>query len=197
MNRWSLAFVMIGTVLAGGVWAQAPSPGSDRSGGESQPGAGSPGENGATDPAQRIDKAIQAYECRADQELSQTRTEIARLRKELNEYSELQYDLAISLAELQAVLRVQSALGNGADGDGTPAGPATASPTATQERQRLRTLELARELRQVQENLRSLVQQKKGETDQLVAQLRNLRTQQRQTSSREGQPQPARPSRDD
>jgi hypothetical protein len=187
MSRWSLAFVMVGTVLVCGVAAQSAAPGSDGGNGGSQPGAAAPGGDPAADPAQRIDKAIQAYESRADQELSQIRAEIDKHRKELFELSELQFDMAIALAELQAAIRVQASLDSARDGEGAPAGSA-ASPTA-EERQRLRAIELARELRPVQESLRSVVQQKKGETEQLVIQLRRLRASQRQTQAGEGQAQ--------
>jgi hypothetical protein len=148
-----------------------------------------------TNPSKRIDKAIEAYERRADSELEQVRKEILKSRRELSELNDLQYDLAISLAELQAELRVMVVRDRATDGDGNPVSPGQS--TSTEERQRLRAIELARELRQVQETLRSLVQQKRSETDQLVLQLRNLRSQQRQLASQRAPgATPDKPSRD-
>jgi len=107
--------------------------------------------------------------------------------------------MAISLAELQAELKAQAAANQIPEDSSNGPASGSSSTTAAQERQRLRAIELARELRQVQESLRSLVQQKRGETDQLVLQLRNLRAQQRQAAAaeRERNAQANKPSQDD
>jgi hypothetical protein len=196
MTRSLLVLMTVGTGLAWSVWT---SPIVRAAGQPEKPAPSTSAQardDEETDPTKRIDKAIAAYERRADQELELTRKEITRLRKELGELSELQYDLAVSLAELQAEIRVMASLDRTTDGDGNPIAPPQSAASA-EERQRLRCIELARELRQVQENLRGLVQQKRGETDQLVIQLRNLRAQQRLVASPRAPAAPAdRPSRD-
>jgi hypothetical protein len=134
-------------------------------------------------PARRIDQAILAYESRADQELDQTRKDIARLQKELGDMVELQFGLAISLAELQAEMRVQAATAAAADLSAESAGSGASAANQADEQRRLRTLELSRELRAVMENLRGVVSQKRNETDQLIVQLRNLRAEQRRMAA--------------
>jgi len=194
MNRRLLASMLVGLGLTWGAYALAPAFGDDKADKQTKAGSSEKAGDADQDPAKRIDKAIQSYESRAEQELDQTRKEIVRLRKELTELVELQNDMAISLAELQAEQRIQaaddaaSAGGNGrADSE---------SSNNDKERQRLRDLELNRELRQVQDSLRSVVQQKRNETDQLVAQLRNIRAQQRQVAAEREKNKPTDPSKD-
>src|SRR5262249_43644787 len=105
-------------------------------------------------------------------------------------------DMVISLAELQAEMRAQAATANQAEGDGHESG--ASSSNQDQERRRLRAIELTRELRAVQDNLRGLVSQKRNEVDQLVAQLRNFRAQQRQAAAdrERNKQQPNRPNQD-
>jgi len=178
MSRWLLASMLFGTGFTWVAFALAPAVGADK---ETQASSSRNREEGDDDPAKRIDRSIQSYESRADQELDQTRKEISRLRKELTELVELQNDMAISLAELQAELRVQAAARSGDDdNDGSRS---EKSSNGDDDRKRLRAMELNRELRQVQENLRSLVLQKRNDTDQLVSQLRDIRAQQRQAAA--------------
>jgi hypothetical protein len=199
MRRAILAFMMAGTGLLAGSLATTHALASDKPNqaeAPSTPSASPRSENSELDPAQRIDKAIAAYELRSDQDLDLIRREIARQRKELTELSDLQIDLAVSLAELQAEIRVLATSRGAVSGDDSPSAAAAATNTP-QERQRLRAIELARELRNVQESLRALVQQKRNETDQVVIQLRNLRAQQRQMTADAGRSaQAEKPSRD-
>jgi hypothetical protein len=187
MSRWTLASIIVGTGIACGALALAPAVAQDKADKETQSKSSQDRDSGQGDPEKRVDKAIESYEGRVDQDLEQARKDIDRLHKELSELGELQFTLAISLAELQAEMRAQSASDRG-EGGGTAASSEGSdsekkSSSEDQARHRLRTIELTRELRQVQENLRSLVQQRRNETDQFVAQLRNLRTQQRQAAS--------------
>jgi hypothetical protein len=183
MSRWSIASILVGAGLvfglSGRTTALADEKGAKEA--EARPSqAQAQAQAGDDDPEKRVDKAIEKYESKADEDLEQTRKEIARSQKELSELFELNFSMAVSLAELQAELRVQSADNNAGGGDDSDSGKAKA---AAQERQRIRTLELTRELRQVNDALRSMVQQKRNETDQFVAQLRALRAQQRQLAS--------------
>jgi hypothetical protein len=195
MNRLGFAFVFVAAGLA---WTAI-----DRSSvlaaGKELQGGTAPGQSDEG-PAKRIDEAIQAYENRANQELEQTRSEIARLQKELGEMVELQFNLVVSVAELQAEMRVQQmAAESGANDEGQAPGTGSSAAKRDEERRRLRAIELNRELRGVLENLRNVVSQKRNETDQLVLQLRNLRAQQRQMAAAEAerkkqQPAPAPPA---
>ncbi len=194
MNRWLLALLIVALAFPVRLFDPDSVRAADK---DAPPGAPQDRRDAEDDPAGRIDKAILEYETRADQDLRQIRKEITQLRTELGQLSELQYDLAVSLAELQAELKVQAASNPIPDNSGN--GPASGSSAATtaQERQRIRAIELARELRQVQDSLRNLVQQKRGETDQLVLSLRNLRAQQRQAAAeRERNAQASKPIRD-
>jgi hypothetical protein len=182
MRRWSLASMIVGTGLACGAFALAPAAAEDKGTKESQ-ASSSRDREGEEGPEKRIDKAIEKYESRAEQDLEQTRKDVDGLKKELGELVDLQFAMSISLAELQAEMRAQAAVVEGATGGNADSDSGKSSGTADQERRRLRAVELTRELRQVQENLRNVVQQKRNETDQLVAQLRNLRAQQRQMAS--------------
>jgi HD superfamily phosphodiesterase len=199
MSRWSFASMIVGMGLTLGAFAPAhatASDKSDKSDKEAQPKA-SQGREAGEEPEKRVDKAIQTYESRADQELEQTRKDIDRLQKELAELVELQFSMAVSLAELQAEMRADAAVDNGAAGVGSYGNDSEKASTADQARQRRRTVELTRELRQVQDNLRAVVQQKRNETDQFVAQMRVLRAQQRQAASeRERNKQAANQSKD-
>jgi hypothetical protein len=197
MIRWMHALLLTGVGATLGFLATASAQPADKPETPAKPGAAQTHEEGDVDPGRRIDKAIAAYENRADQELDQVRKEITRLRKELSDLSELQNDLAMSLAEIQAEIRVLAATRPQGGGDDAGPGSASASAISPQERQRLRCTELARELRQVQENLRALVQQKRTETDQVVIQLRSLRGQQRQMTAAAAQSaQVEKPSKD-
>jgi len=204
MSRWTLASIIVGTGIACGALALAPAVAQDKSDKETQAKSSRDREAGAEDPEKRVDKAIESYEGRVDQDLEQTRKDIDRLHKELSELVELQFSLAISMAELQAEMRAQEAIdrGEGKAADSSNSSDSSdsekKSSTADHGRRRQRTIELTRELRQVQENLRSLVQQKRNETDQFIAQLRNLRTQQRQIASERerNNKQSANPSKD-
>jgi len=198
MSRWIHTILMTGAVAALGALTSVTALAADKPEPPAQPSAPQGREAGETDPARRIDKAIAAYESRADQELDQIRKDVTRLRKELSELGDLQIDLTLSLAELQAEIRVLATPRSAAGGDDSSPGSSATPTSSTQERQRLRCLELARELRQVQETLRTLVQQKRNETDQVIIQLRNLRTQQRQMTTEAAQnAQAAKPSQDE
>ena len=182
MRRLGFAFVVVAAGLA---WAAIDRSSVRAAGKELQGGAGS--EEG---PAKRIDEAIQAYENRANQELEHTRSEITRLQKELGELVELQFSLGISVAELQAEMRAQQLVeeneANG-QGQGQGSGGGNSASKRDEDRRRLRAIELNRELRGVLENLRNVATQKRNEIDQLVIQLRNLRTQQRQMAADEAE----------
>jgi len=181
MSRWWFASMVVGTGLAWSVLAWAPTRAQDK---PPPAPAGAPAERSdAVEGAEkRIDKAIQKFESRADQELDQSRKELDQMRQELRDLNELQFDLEISMAELQAELAVKKAHRHDTDGGGPRSGSEPSS-AAEQERQRTRVIELGRELRRVKENLRGVVQQKKDETEQQVLQLRNLRAQLRQSES--------------
>ena len=129
---------------------------------------------------QKIDKTIQAYQNRSVQDLEQTRKDLDRMRKELRELVEVRFDMAIAAAELvrngehwafpgpsppPPVTRAPPGSrprcpregpadsGCGRDEPGTPAGPGNpphGDPAV------------------------------RNQTDQLVAQLRELRAEQRQ-----------------
>jgi len=196
MSRWLLGSLIVGTGLVCGVSAMTPLRAQDKQDKQEKASPSRARDEGEADPAKRIDKALQTYESRADQELDQTRKEIARLRKELGELSELQYDMVISLAELQAEMRAQAALeAEAARSDESPGSGKSASD-GDAGRQRLRALELTRELRQVQDSLRGVVQQKRNEVDQIVAQLRDARAMQRQKAERDRNSQAENPSKD-
>jgi chromosome segregation ATPase len=167
MRRWLLASTIVATGLACILSTPTAASASE--------GTSQDRNEGTESPAKRIDRAIELYQSRSEQDLEQTRKEIAALRKELGELVGLQFDMAVSLAEMQAELRAQAA-------DVNP-GPEKASSAEDQERKRMHAMELDRELRQVKDHLRAAVQQRRSEVDQLVSQLRNLRTQQRKMES--------------
>jgi hypothetical protein len=197
MSRFLLASAVVGMGLACGALALAPALAAAQQTRGSRTGSSQDRDDGREDPAKKIDRAIESYESRASQDLDQTRKDIDRMRKELGDLVELQLDLAISLAELQAELRAQMVSVDTAGGDGDSSSSGQPSSSTLQERQRVRAMELGRELRQVQDSLRNLVAQKRGETDQLVAQLRNLRAEQRRMESeREKSKQTTDPSKD-
>jgi hypothetical protein len=183
MSRWLLASMIVGAGLVGSAFAPASAPAANKDEKSAQEGASRSRDNDAEGPEKRIDKAILDYQNRADQELDQTRKDIDRLKKELTELAELQFNMAISLAELQAEMRAQASSVTETDSGAGSSGSGQGSTPAEQERQRQRVLELNRELRQVRDNLGNVVQQKRNETEQLVIQLRNLRAQQRQAKA--------------
>jgi hypothetical protein len=196
MNRWLLPSMIVAAGIAVYFAGGSPALAADKDPqANSTPAKG----EGEESPTKRIDRAIQTYESRAESELEHTRKEIDRMRKELGEMMELQIEMAISLAELQAELRVAAATTN-LEGGNDSSSSGSAASSAEQEQRRLCALELTRELRAVLDNLRGLVAQKRNETDQLVIQLRNLRVQQRQFAAereaRKQQPQGAGPSKD-
>jgi hypothetical protein len=189
MNRLGFAPVFVAAGLAWAALEGSPV----LAAGQEKPDAPAPGRDDEG-PGKRIDKAIQAYENRADRELEQTRTDIARLQKELTEIVELQFGLVINVAELQAELKVQQMAA--AQGGDAPDSPSSSSKN-DDDRRRQRAVELNRELRAVLENLRGVVTQKRNETDQLIIQLRTLRAQQRQMDAdAERAKQPVKPSQD-
>jgi len=197
MNHWLMRTSLVGIGLICSAFTLIPALAADNQNQDRAANAADNRPEGGDSPAARIDQAIQSFMSRTDQDLDQNRKEIARLRKEWTELSELQIDMAIALAELQAEVRVNQAQEETADPGSTSPNSSEARPNAEQERKRLRNLELSRELRQVQENLRSVVQQKRGETEQLVVQLRNLRAQQRQMAAERAQSKSAtNPSKD-
>jgi hypothetical protein len=175
--------MIVGTGLAFVTSAAAPAFASEGREKEPQAGSSQNRDEGAESPSKRIDKAIEDYESRSEQGLDQTRKEISRLRKELGELVELQFDLTLSLAEMRAEMRAPASDAGARAGNGGKPGSGQAPSPEEQERKRLRALELDRELRAVQEGLRAVVQQKRAETDQLISQVRNLRAQQRQIES--------------
>jgi hypothetical protein len=180
--------MIVGTSFASGVLDAVPALAAEQEKDATKSGPRDRSDS-ESDPAKRIDRAIQEYEGRADQELSQIRKQITQLRAELGELCDLQCDMAVSLAELQAEMRVQAVT--------SPDSETSAAGASGQDRQRMRSIELAREFRQVQDSLRSIVQQKRSETDQLVLQLRNLRAQQRQAmADRERNAHAPKPSQD-
>src|SRR5262249_17953235 len=114
----------------------------------------------------------------------QTRKDIQRLQKELGEMVELQFGLIVSLAELQAEMKVQqSVAADEAEARASSEADRAGGSRRDGERRRLRPLALDHELRGVMENLRAMAAQKRNETDQLVVQLRSLRAQQRQMAA--------------
>ena len=183
MNRRWLAALLIGTGLACGAWALAPALAQDKE--NKKPESGSSRaqdqDNGADDSAQKIDKTIQAYQNRSVQDLEQTRKDLDRMRKELRELVEVRFDMAIAAAELRAETGNTGLPGTFGSPAGFPgsAGFQAAAPSG-KDRQTQGAAAMNQELRQVQELLRSEIQQARNQTDQLVAQLRELRTQQRQ-----------------
>jgi len=198
MGRWSLAWIIVGAGIACGALVLAPAIADDKDAKTQESGASKDREAGDDKPEARIDKGIENFDNRASQELEQARKDIDRLQKELNDLFTLQFSLAIPMAELQADLRAQAAenADNRPDKDKDKDKDKDSS-AATRERERQRNRELSRELRQVQENLRNVVQQKRAETEQFVAQLRDLRAQYRQMAAeRERVQQAANDSKD-
>jgi hypothetical protein len=194
MNRSWIASVFAAAALA---WTAFD--GSDLLAADKEQQAGAAPGRDDEGPAKRIDEAILAYENRAHQELEHTRTEIAELQKELGELVTLQFGLAVSVAELQAEMRVQQLATSAgvSSGGASGSGSSASNHEADAERRRLRALELNRELRTLLENLRNVVTQKRNETDQLVIHLRTLRARQRQMAAdAERGKQPVKPSQD-
>jgi len=170
MSRWLLVSLIVGTGLACGAFAFAPALAQDRGSG---PDSSRIRNDSDENPASKIDKAIEVYDSRAEQELEQTRKDIDRLRKQLSELNDLRLDMVIAVAQLRADLASQAAVSQESGGD-------SADKDQDKERRRLRAIELNREYRQIQDLLRNEVQQAQSSTDQFVAQLRALRAQQRQ-----------------
>ncbi len=148
-------------------------------------------DSSSDETAQRVDKAIQAYQNRTNQELEDTRKGIDRMRKELSEATDSRIDMAIALAELRADSGVRSngpgvpgsprALGSyPSPGGGPGPNPGANDSGSDTERQQRRASVLNQELRQVAELLHNELQQERSQTDQLVSQLRALRAQNRQ-----------------
>jgi TolA-binding protein len=170
MNRRWLAALLITTGLACGASVLAPALAQDNA-----------NPNSAGDSAQKIDKAIQAYQNRSVQDLEQTRKDLDRLRRELRELIELRLDMAISAAELRAnVANSWNPRGSSSFAGYPGSAENQAVEKSEKDRQSQEAATLNQELRQVQELLRSELQQARTQADQLVAQLRDLRAQQRQ-----------------
>ena len=68
MNRWLLAAAIVGIGLIWGGFARTSAVAQDKGEKESSPSASKSREDRADDPVKRIDKAIQSYESRADQD---------------------------------------------------------------------------------------------------------------------------------
>ena len=181
MNRRWFAALLIGTGLACGAWALTPALAQDKENKKPESGSSRDQDNGADDSAQKIDKTIQAYQSRSVQDLEQTRKDLDRMRKELRELVEVRFDMAIAAAELRAETGSQGIPGISGSPAGYPgsAGFQAAAPSG-KDRQTQNAAATNQELRQVQELLRSEIQQARNQSDQLVAQLRELRAQQRQ-----------------
>jgi hypothetical protein len=190
MSRSVFAVVFIVAGLAWTAFDGSPV----RAGGQDTPAGATPSRDDSESPTRRIDQALLAYEGRVDHELEQTRKDIARLQKELTEMVELQFGLAISLAEIQAEMRVQqSAAATQADSSTGSSASNSSASNREDERRRLRAVEMNRELRAVLDGLRGVVAQRRSETDQLALQLRSLRAQLR--NLQEGKPA-VKPSQD-
>jgi hypothetical protein len=184
MSRWLLASMIAAVGITWAAVAPAPACADEKEKKASQSDSSRGRDDDEANPEKRIDKAIQTYESRADQELDQTRKEVHRLRKELSEMTDLYFDMVVSLAELRAQLSVQAAEDNGSPGDDKANSESgSTSSGAEKERQRLRAMELNRELCQLQDNLRNAVQQRRNEIEQIVTALRNHRAQQKQAAS--------------
>ncbi len=89
MSRFLLASAIVGMGLACGALALAPALAAAQQPKGSRAGSSQDRDEGRDDPVKRIDKAIESYESRANQELEQTRKDIDRMRKELGELVEL------------------------------------------------------------------------------------------------------------
>jgi hypothetical protein len=180
MNRRWLSALLIGTGLACGASVLAPALAQDEA---NQKSNSSSARNQDNEAAQKIDKTIQAYQSRSVQDLDQTRKDLDRMRKELRELLELRIDMAISAAELRAdVMNPGYPRGNTSSASAGYPGSAEnqAGEKSERDRQNQEAAAVTQELRQVQDLLRSEIQQARNQTDQFVAQLRDLRAQYRQ-----------------
>jgi hypothetical protein len=176
MDHRLIASLIVGTGLAcalnSPVAAQAQDKGTESKKSDTSRERGDSGEVSEG----KIDKAIEVYESRTEEDLDQTRKDIERLRKQLEELNDMRLDMVMAVAQLRADLTAHAAVAQQSGSDSADQD----SDSASKERKRVRAIELSREYRQIQELLRNEVQQAKGSTEQFVALLRSLRAQQRQ-----------------
>jgi hypothetical protein len=132
----------------------------------------------------RVLESYQSYRQKAGKNIDQVREEIERSVKELSELTSMRYKMAVALAGHRVAQQRQGQM------IGYAGGP---SPGTSQQANRrsedrddegdIQTREaLARELEQVQAQLRSEIEQARNQADQLASQIRALREQQRNQS---------------
>jgi len=195
--------VVCGIAPSISAWAQDQAAGKEKGQRQGERGRQSSvgGDDGSSDPSQKVDRALQTYRQRMGQNQEHTRKDIDRLRKELTELTDLRYDMAISLAELRADMTAQAMLpgqgglgggfrslqatggsegagGQGGAGQGT--GDNQAQGGQMDERQAARADALHRELQVVLQQLNSDVNQARTAVEGLATQLQTQREQQRQ-----------------
>lgn len=185
MDYRSVFRLIVGTSLSCAVLtvaaAIAQDPGDSRSAQDRDAGAR------AGDSAQKIERAIRAYEDRAAQDLDRTRKDLDRMRKELGELTDLRLDVAIAVAELRAEMAGSGIVNAGMPGAGPQAlpGAAPGSKPSDQEHRNQRASALNQQLRMIHDQVRAEIHQARAQTDQLVAELRALRAQQHQRHDQE------------
>jgi len=187
-----LASLFFGTGLVCAAYALAPARAQDK-GNKPESGSAKDHEEGGEESSSRkLEKALHDYQDRSARDLEQTRKDLDRMRKELSELIDLRIDMAISAAELRAAVGTPGMSPGYPGAPGIMGAPTQFSPGypspgmgsagagSEADRQHRRAAALNQELRQVQDALRSEIQQTRSQTDQLVTQVRLLRAQHRQ-----------------
>lgn len=172
---------------------------------QSRTGAEQKHDQGAPDDqaSERIDKALHTYQSYRDKKEPNTEQmckQIEEMCGELKDLVKLRVDLAVSLAEIRADLEAAGmpvpsmpqlgygmVMPGGLHGAGPAAQPNFGSQNqippeqlTKEEYRQFRKEYLARELKQLQDQLRQEIEQSQSHADHLVAEIRDLRSHQRQ-----------------
>ena len=140
-----------------------------------------------------IDKALKAYDERAEKGLDKCRQELDRMKKDLHELIDMRISMALALAELRAKNSPGGAYGP--PGAAYPQGggkPAEKLQQGTAENSGL-----SRELQQLHNQLRAEIDQQESHVAQLASQIRAMKDPGRQPQGQpqQGQQSPGQPSR--
>jgi hypothetical protein len=136
--------------------------------------------------APNLDRVLESYQSlrqRSGRNIDQTRQEIERMVKELNELTAVRYQMAVALASQRAAQQTQRmnapAASQGASQSASSNQPGTTTSGATGEAELQMREACARELEQVQTQLRGEIESARNLADQYASQIRALREQQR------------------
>jgi hypothetical protein len=132
-----------------------------------------------------IDKALKAYDERAEKGLDKCRQELEKMKKDLHELIDMRISMAVALAELRA----KNSPG-GANGPSGVAYPQGGGESARKHQEgTAENSGLSRELQQLHNQLRAEIDQQENQVAQIASQIRAMKDQGQRP---QGQPQQQR-----